>query len=83
MSEKNSDTPPNNLIVPYTSLSELALTGIIDEYISRDSSFQDGTLQVKRERVLQGLKNNELLITYSVREQSTNIRTRLEMSEHL
>lgn len=83
MSEKKLDSPSNNLVIPYDSLSSVALTGIIDEYISRDSSFQDGTLQVKRERVLQGLKNNDLLITYSVREQSTNIRTRLEMSEHL
>ena len=59
--------------IPHTSLSKDALLGLIDEFITRDSTVTDSTLEQKRERVLGGLAAGTFEITFDPDSSSTQI----------
>lgn len=69
------------LDVPAEGLSEQALTGLIDEFITRDSTVTDGTLEQKRERVLRALKSGRAVVTFNTKDGTTHILTQDEFSK--
>ena len=64
--------------VPYQALSESALHGIIEEYITRESEVTDGSLESKRFEILQQLKDGVAMITYDAKLGSTQLSMRDE-----
>lgn len=62
------------VVVPFSRLSVSARTEVIDEFITRDSSVWDGTLEEKREQVLQALRAKEAVITFDTKNKTTDIR---------
>ena len=64
--------------VPYQALSEGALQGIIEEYITRESEVTDGSLESKRFEILQQLKDGLAMITYDAKLGSTQLSMRDE-----
>jgi len=64
--------------VPYQALSEDALQGIVDEYITRESKVTDGTLESKRVEVLRQLEDGVVMITYDAKLGSTQLSMRDE-----
>ena len=64
--------------VPYQALSEGALQGIIEEYITRESEVTDGSLESKRFEILQQLKDGVAMITYDAKLGSTHLSMRDE-----
>ncbi|MCY3884239.1 MAG: YheU family protein [Gammaproteobacteria bacterium] len=65
--------------IPYGELSDLALLNLIDEFITRDSSVTDGTLEQKREQILTLLKSGKAYITYDTDSASAHIWTSEEL----
>ncbi len=59
--------------VPYTELSKTALDNLIDEFISRDSSVTDGTLEQKRENVVNALRSGKAQITFDTESETAHI----------
>ena len=64
--------------IPHQALSEDALQGIVDEYITRESKVTDGTLESKRVEVLRQLENGVVMITYDAKVGSTHLTMRGE-----
>ena len=62
------------VVIPFTRLSRSARQEVIDEFITRDSSVWDGTLEEKRERVLEALHSKEAVITFNTKDKTTDIR---------
>ncbi len=62
-------------------LSLAALNGIVDEFISRDSTIGDASFAVKRERVIRALKNGTAFVAYSSQTKTTNIMTEEEFAQ--
>ena len=62
--------------IPHQELSDDALWGVIDEYITRESGVTDGTLDSKRTEILQQLKEGAAIITYDSKLGSTHLITR-------
>ena len=67
--------------VPYQALSEGALQGIIEEYITRESEVTDGSLESKRFEILQQLKDGLAMITYDAKLGSTQLSMRDESGD--
>lgn len=65
--------------IPHTELSDDALTGLIDEFITRDSTVTDGSLTDKRKRVRNGLQSGSLEITFDPDTNSTQLWTAQEL----
>ncbi|MYD43599.1 MAG: YheU family protein [Gammaproteobacteria bacterium] len=61
--------------ISHELLSRDALNGLIDEFITRDSDFSDGSLDVKRQRVLHALESQRALIVVNEKDGTTNILT--------
>ena len=59
--------------IPYQSLSDDALLGVIDEFITRDSTVTDASLTEKRRAVLRSLEEGAAIITFDPRTQTTHI----------
>ena len=59
--------------IPHEALSDEALWGVIDEYITRESGVTDGTLESKRTEILQQLEEGTAIITYDSRLGSTQL----------
>lgn len=59
--------------IPHTALSKVALQGLVDEFITRDSTVTDFTLDEKRARVLRGLASGSIEITFDPESNSTQI----------
>ena len=62
--------------IPHEALSDEALWGVIDEYITRESGVTDGTLGSKRTEILQQLEEGTAMITYDSKRGSTQLITR-------
>jgi uncharacterized protein YheU (UPF0270 family) len=62
--------------IPHQELSDDALWGVIDEYITRESGVTDGTLDSKRTEILRQLKEGAAIITYDSKLGSTHLITR-------
>ncbi len=65
--------------IPYGDLSDEALRNLIDEFITRDSTVTDGTLEQKRERILSSLRKGTVQITYDTDTESAHIWTTEEL----
>ena len=65
----------NLVIVPLSQLSTTAQTELIEEYVTRDSCVWDGTLEEKRERVLNALRAKEAVITFDLKNNTADIRS--------
>lgn len=65
--------------IPYGDLSDDALRNLIDEFITRDSTVTDGTLEQKRERILNLLRKGYAHITYDSDTESAHIWTTEEL----
>lgn len=59
--------------IPYTDLSESALGNLIDEFITRDSNVTDGTIEQKRERVMNALRTGKAQITFDSESETATI----------
>ena len=64
--------------ITHQALSEDALQGIIDEYITRESKVTDGTLESKRVEVLRQREDGVVMITYDAKLGSTHLSMRDE-----
>jgi uncharacterized protein YheU (UPF0270 family) len=62
--------------IPHQSLSDDALCGVIDEYITRESRVTDGTLESKRTEILRQLEEGRAIITYDSRIGTTQLIAR-------
>ena len=69
------------VIIPLSRLSAATSSELIDEYITRDSSVWDGTLEEKREQVLNALRSKQAVITFDMKNKTTDIRTSEQMRE--
>ncbi len=68
--------PKPPIKIPYNQLSQEALQGIIEQYISRDgpdSGHVDIPFQRKAEQVMRNLKTGKAIISYDEKTQSCNI----------
>lgn len=65
--------------IPHGDLSEAALCNLVDEFITRDSTVTDGTLDQKRERILKLLKEGKAKITFDNDTNSAHIWTTEEL----
>ena len=65
--------------IPFEDLSDDALKNLIDEFITRDSTVTDGTLEQKRERILNLLRLGKAQITYDSETESAHIWTTEEL----
>ena len=61
------------ICIPFKQLSSTALANLIEEFVARDSTVDDGTLQQKREQVMQALKAGKAVITFDSTTESTSI----------
>ena len=62
--------------IPHQALSDDALWGVIDEYITRESGVMDGTLESKRTEILRQLEEGRAIITYDSMLGSTQLIAR-------
>lgn len=74
---------PTELIIQHTELSEEALIGLVDEFVTRDSSVLDGSLYSKRARVLQELHDEKVVITYNTETHSSDIKPIEDVRKYL
>lgn len=65
--------------IPFGELTDDALLNLIDEFITRDSTVTDGTLEQKRQRILALLKNGKAQITFDTDTESAHIWTSEEL----
>ena len=64
------------MIIPYNQLSEEALQGIIEEFVSRegtDYGHEEISFERKCAQVLQQLKSGDVVIVYNANEDTVNI----------
>ena len=66
------------LQIPHTELSDEALRGLIDEFITRDSAIWDGTLEQKRARVKKSLDDGDAVITFDPEQKTAQIWSKQE-----
>ena len=62
------------VIVPFSRLSLSARNELIEEFITRDSCVWDGTLDEKREQILQALRTERAVITFDTKSNTADIR---------
>lgn len=62
------------VIVPLSRLSISARNELIEEFITRDSSVWDGTLDEKREQILHALRTEQAVITFDTKSETADIR---------
>jgi uncharacterized protein len=76
------DTDNNFMIIPFESLSNEALHGVIEEFVTRDGT-DYGLVEVELERkidnVLRQLKSGDVLIVYDETTMTTNIFSKDEI----
>lgn len=59
--------------ISHKLLSADALNGLLDEFVTRDSDFSDGTLVEKRRRVLNLLERERAFIVLNEKDGTTDI----------
>ena len=60
------------MVIPYENLSEQALEGLIEEYVTRDEDLSL-SLESKKEQILRQLKNKQIVIVFDTQEETTSI----------
>ena len=68
------------MIIPHRELSEEALAGVIEEYVSRDGT-ELGEAPDKSETVVRLLDQGELVLVFDPRTESCNLLTLDQLSE--
>ena len=74
---------PTHIEVPAGQLSEQAIMGLVDEFITRegtDYGAYEHTLAQKRASVLRQLKRNEIAIVFEFESESTTLVSREELA---
>lgn len=64
------------LVIPHDSLSEAALEGVVEEYITRegtDYGHQEASLADKKARVMQQLERGDVVIVFDAKAQATSL----------
>ena len=64
------------IIIPYDRLSQTALQGLIEEFVTRDGTdtgYTDGSLEENVEMVIRQLKRGDIFIVYDEDTQTANI----------
>lgn len=72
------------IVVPHTSLSEQALEGVIDEFVTRegtDYGLQEHSLEAKRKAVHRQLTRGEVVILFDPQAEAVTLVTRQELRE--
>lgn len=66
----------NGLIIPHDRLSQAALQGLIEEFVTRagtDTGYTDSSLEENVRMVMSQLKRKDVLIVYDEATQTANI----------
>jgi uncharacterized protein len=74
---------PDHIIVPHAALSEDALRGLVEEFITRegtDYGHHEHSLEEKRASVLRQLKRGEAVILFDRDSEATTIVRREELA---
>jgi uncharacterized protein YheU (UPF0270 family) len=74
---------PTHIEVPASSLSAEALSGLVDEFITRegtDYGEREHSLDHKRESVMRQLARNEVAIVFDFESESTTLLSRRELN---
>ena len=72
------------LLIPWQSLSEEALCGVLEEYITRDGTdygASELSLETRLQRARQQLKNGDVQLVFNSIEQSCQVITREQARE--
>ena len=70
------ETNHNGIIVPYDRLSQEALQGLIEEFVTRDGTdtgYTDGSLEESLEMVTRQLKRGDVLFVFDEASGTANI----------
>jgi uncharacterized protein len=70
------------IIIPHDRLSQEALHGLIEEFVTRggaDTGYTDGSLEGSIEMVMRKLKRGDVVIVYDVAADSANIIPKKEV----
>jgi hypothetical protein len=65
-----------NIIIPHERLSQTALQGLIEEFVTRegtDTGYTDGSLEENVEMVIRQLKRGDVFIVYDEATETANI----------
>jgi hypothetical protein len=71
-----AETHHNGIIIPHDRLSQTALQGLIEEFVTRDGTdtgYIDGSLQKNVEMVMRQLKRGDVSIVYDKTTETANI----------
>jgi uncharacterized protein len=66
----------NGIIIPHDRLSQTALQGLIEEFVTRngtDTGYTDGSLEENVEMVMRQLKRGDVFIVYDKTTETANI----------
>jgi hypothetical protein len=65
-----------SIIIPHDRLSQAALQGLVEEFVTRDGTdtgHTDGSLEENVEMVMRQLKRGDIFIVYDEATQTTNV----------
>jgi uncharacterized protein YheU (UPF0270 family) len=74
----------NQVVIPHTALSADALTGVVEEFITRegtDYGLREHSLEQKREAVMKQLQRGEVVILFDAEAEAVTLVTRQELRE--
>ena len=74
------------MIVPYTKLSEEALNGLIEEFVTRDGTdtgYTKNTLEQNVGMVKRQLKQGDVIVAYDEKTQTANLVAKDELKERV
>jgi uncharacterized protein YheU (UPF0270 family) len=74
----------NQVVIPYSSLSAEALTGVVEEFITRegtDYGLHEHSLEQKRSAVLKQLQRGEVVILFDAEAEAVTLVTQQELRE--
>jgi uncharacterized protein len=76
MESKIAEIHQMGIIIPHDRLSQTALQGLIEEFITRagtDTGYTDGSLEESSEMVIRQLKRGDVFIVYDEANETANI----------
>lgn len=72
-------------MVPWTDLSEAALRGVIDEFVTREGTeygLTEVDLATKVAQVREQLERGEVVVLYDAKSETVNLVTRRDLKHH-
>jgi uncharacterized protein YheU (UPF0270 family) len=76
MESKNAENHQMGIIIPHDRLSQTALLGLIEEFVTRDGTdtgYMVGSLEESSEMVIRQLKRGDVFIVYDEANETANI----------